>query len=56
MTAASEKEPFNLSIKKDVKRAMKVYCAETDQDVSEVTEKLYAELLQREGRKTRRKK
>lgn len=45
MSAENGREAFNLSINKDVKRAMKVACAESGEDVSEVTEKLYAVFL-----------
>gem|GEM_PF-5065652 len=45
----SAKVPFNLSVDAELKRQMKVHCAGTDKDVSEVTEQLYADFLRSRG-------
>lgn len=47
MSADNERTPFNLSIDKEVKRQMKIACAESAEDVSDVTEELYREFLKR---------
>lgn len=47
MSATNGRTAFNLSINKDVKRAMKVACAESGDDVSDVTEQLYLNFLKR---------
>jgi len=47
MSAENGREAFNLSINTEVKRLMKIACAESGEDVSDVTEKLYAEFLKR---------
>lgn len=44
-----KREPFNLSVDSNLKRQMKIYCAETGEDVSEVTEMLYEQFLKRHG-------
>lgn len=47
MNAENGKTPLNLSINKEVKRLMKIACAESDRDVSEVTDELYRQFLKR---------
>jgi hypothetical protein len=43
------KVPWNLSVRSDIKRAMEVHCALSGQEISEITEQLWRELLKREG-------
>lgn len=44
-----KKVPWNLSVPKEIKRAMAVYCAENDLEISEVTEQLWREFLESQG-------
>jgi hypothetical protein len=48
------KVPWNLSVRSDIKRAMEVHCALSGQEISEITEQLWRELLKREGTSTGR--
>lgn len=41
------KVPWNLSVPKEIKKAMLVYCAQHDLEISELTEDLWRELLAR---------
>jgi hypothetical protein len=50
MSAANGKQAFNLSINSEIKRQMKISCAETGEDVSKVTEALYAKFLAEHAR------
>jgi hypothetical protein len=43
------KVPWNLSVPADIKRAMEVHCAISGEEISEVTEKLWRDLLRKEG-------
>lgn len=45
MSAANGKTTLNLSINAEIKRRMKISCAETGDDVSAVTEALYVKFL-----------
>jgi hypothetical protein len=49
MKADTDKEKLNLSLNPAVKRAIKVYCAGTGEDVSVVTETLYRQFLASKG-------
>lgn len=45
----SAKVPLNLSMDAEVKRQMKIHCAGSGEDVSEVTEALYVKFLRSQG-------
>lgn len=47
----SDRKPLNLSIDREITRLMKITCAESEEDVSEVTEQLYREFLKKRGKK-----
>lgn len=48
MTAKNGNVPLNLSVNPDLKRLVKIHSAKEGKNVSEITEKLYEELLSKE--------
>lgn len=45
----NEKVAWNLSVNEELKRQMQIYCAANGEEISEVTEGLYRELLKKRG-------